>query len=389
MPPRQDLWDDRCVQKWLSRLMPGRQNRNWLSAWSHLYPFFQYLENYTDEDGLIPFQGYTPSMLVEFQENQTTKGQYILLDLGADWVNESGGTINTLEKKLAMVRSFFMHNRAPLPRAKVILRPSRSPIIGLLTRDIIKQVILSSNTRYKAIFTLMFQASLDQEMFQMWNEAPDSFTKLQAQLDKGHDIVKIDLPGRKANKFKLPYYSFFGPDGVKMVNEYLLMRPEDAGAVFVTQMGKPVHYSSLKWYWFRHVEKLGIIKRKKNNDRRNRYGYNMHEMRDVFRSLWSMSPAKGIVGEYCMGHKIDKLEYDKSFRNVEFYVREYRKALPWLNLLSEDPDLIPRAEFEDIQDGQQLQINQLKHELLEMKAMIRGIGEGKRLRDQLEEQLQG
>lgn len=386
MPPRQDFWDDVKVVKWRSQLEPGRDNANWMSNWSHLYPFFVYLETYTDEEGDMPYVGHTPSQLIEIQESRTTKEQYIFLDIAAEWANKSGGTFKTLKKKMSMVKSFFMHNRAPLPAGKVNLRPTRAPVIGLLTRDHIKQVILSSNTRYKAIFMLMFQAALDLEMFQCWNEHLDSYRKLEVQLEQGYDIVKIDLPGRKLNKNIKPYYSFFfGPDAVKYVKEYLLVRPEDARAVFVTQAGNPVHYSSLKWYWFRHLEKLGIVVRKKNNDVKNRYGYNLHEMRDVFKSLWSMTPAKAFVGEYCLGHSIDKLEYDKSFRNIQFYKGEYRKALPWLNLISEDPDMLPRKEVESVQSRQQLEINQLKHELLEQKAMIRELGEGRQLRNQLEE----
>jgi len=63
-------------------------------------------------------------------------------------------------------------------------------------------------------------------------------------------------------------------------------------------------------------------------------GKNPHEMRDLFRSMWEKSPAKGSVAEFCMGHVIDPLEYNKAFRDDEWVRDQYLNAEPWLNIIS-------------------------------------------------------
>jgi hypothetical protein len=77
-----------------------------------------------------------------------------------------------------------------------------------------------------------------------------------------------------------------------------------------------------------------LIEPIRTNDKSHRTGRNVHEIRDVFRTLWAKSPAKPEVAEFMMGHSVDPLEYDKSFRDEAFFRGEYLKALPWLNIMS-------------------------------------------------------
>ncbi|MCJ7631688.1 hypothetical protein MUP77_04705, partial [Candidatus Bathyarchaeota archaeon] len=70
------------------------------------------------------------------------------------------------------------------------------------------------------------------------------------------------------------------------------------------------------------------------NDTGNRTGRNLHELRDLFKTQFSKSPAKLMVADYCLGHSIDPLGYDKSFRDEKFFRDEYRKAVPYLEIMS-------------------------------------------------------
>ena len=86
----------------------------------------------------------------------------------------------------------------------------------------------------------------------------------------------------------------------------------------------------------------------------------------MFRTRWEKSPAKAVSAEYLMGHAVDPLEYNKAFRDPSYVVSEYMRAERWLNIISDDPEVVPRAELEilqadqiQIKEDQQAMINQL------------------------------
>jgi hypothetical protein len=136
-------------------------------------------------------------------------------------------------------------------------------------------------------------------------------------------------------KFERPYYTFHTGDALAAVKEWLPERPRDSTQVFSGHglVSEGVSKVGLQSYWFRHLRELKITERV-TGDIGHRTGKGIHELRDLWRSQWSKSPAKNVVAEYLMGHPTDQNEYDKSFRDVEVYREEYLKALPYLQIMS-------------------------------------------------------
>jgi hypothetical protein len=320
----------------------------------------------------------TPDDLIKIQLGLSNSEQYKLLDEIQLWVSSHKGRAGTKKTKYSQIKSFFSHNRAELPRDPGFkTRSSVPPVNGGMSADEIKQILLSSNILYRALFLCMFQGALDGEMFHYWNE--NGWLNLREQLISGNNPIKIELPGRKRNRNITPYYTFISGDAIKALRTYLPdPLPLDRPFIFINQHGGGVGKQTLREYFNRHLKKLCLISviTPNNPNIDVRYGKNPHEMRDTFRTLWSMSPARYEVGEYFMGHTVDKLGYDKLSRDPDFYKREYVKASRFLNLLSsnapyglvesDEVDQL-RTQLIEAKQGQNDEVKDLKAEMERMK----------------------
>jgi len=94
----------------------------------------------------------------------------------------------------------------------------------------------------------------------------------------------------------------------------------------------------------------------------NRYGKNVHELRDVFRTLWEKSSGKGAAAEYFMGHTVDPLEYNKAYSDEEYSREQYLEALPYLQIMSSG-EPFGRVNRTDVKK-QELKIRELEAELV-------------------------
>ena len=356
------------VQNWLSNLAPSTQLVQG-----------NYFKNFMNWNMLHggKFKDYTPDQLIEYQAE---KRDYELLDkLIKPYVRQAKGTFNTKNSRYTNIRSFFAHNRAELPKDKQFkIRPEYEPIRGSLTVNEIRLALLSCNSVYQAVFFSMFQSAMDQETFCYWNA--NGWDSLHEQLDQ--DIIQIELPGRKSYKNIAPYYSFIGRDAIKAIKEWLELRkkkvregkiPEDSKVIFCDKYGKAMNKRTMREYWLSHLRKIGLAPLNIVGKRQTKTGKGLHEMRDVFRSLWSKSSASHIVCEYSMGHKIDKLEYDKSFRDVEFYRSEYALAEPFFNLMSagEAFGRVEKKELDQLRIEQQNKIEDLENQITDIMAILR------------------
>ena len=357
-----------AVRQWLARLAPATQRvalsnfKSWLS--------------WVRENG-GEFKGMSPDDLVRFHQEAGNGSKYVIIDrLVQPYLSACDVRYHTKRQRLIHIKSFFSHNRAELPRdPNMRIRSDRPPVQGTLTVDEIKLVILACKPAYQAAFLCMWQGAMDQEMFMYWNEHgyDDLIRQLVEveRLPRDEQMIRIQLPGRKSSRNREGYYTFIAADAVDAIRNWLPDRPTHAKAIFTDQRKTPLGKSNLRHLWNYHVKRLGLVP-PSLKQKGARTGKGLHEMRDVWRSLWSKSPASSTVGEYLMGHTIDNLQYDKSFRDVEHYRREYLKAAPWLNIMSsgrafrqvsEDEVDRLRRELEEARRGQGDEVQRLQAEL--------------------------
>jgi len=325
--PELDLEDYRSVVFWRGRVSKG----TFRTYVANMGLFMRWLKV---NGG--PLAGLHPDGLIEYQKNTDNGTRYDILNLVQTWsqtLRTPEGVdyrLNSKKASYSALRSFFVHNRAPLPQDKYKLRSETPDAVGTLTVEEIRDVALSAKPMHRAVIISMFEAGLDLHGFQYWNL--NGWEELEDALTGKPKTIEIYQPFRKLNRN--PFYTFIGGDAIEAIRNYLPMRPTDAEkeAIFYTQYKTPLSPVTLQQYWLERLEKLGLIVRQPGRGRR--YGKNLHEMRDIFRSQWEKSPAKGSVAEFCMGHKIDPLGYNKACKDKSWALGEYRKALPMLEIMS-------------------------------------------------------
>lgn len=322
-----------ATAKWMGRLSEGSRRS--------YGPTFNRFMTYVREKG-GPFKEMTPDELVQYQRNSDNGSDYDILDLIQGWIGTMVARQSSKATAYHIVKSFFNHNRAPLPKdPSFIIRGDRDQVIGRLTVENIRDMVLSSNRCYRAVFLSMFQGGLDTSSMIYWSE--NGLESLKEQLRGDPETIRIELPGRMKRRKKEPFYPLIGRDAIEAIKDWMEVRPPGHKQIFLNRAFKdkekgirmPLSHKSVKNYWLRHLDKIGLISRN-GGDQSTRYGLNLHELRDVFRSQWEKSPAKGSVAEFMMGHQVDPLEYNKACRDEDWVREEYLKALPMLQIMSSD-----------------------------------------------------
>ena len=74
------------------------------------------------------------------------------------------------------------------------------------------------------------------------------------------------------------------------------------------------------------------------------------------------------MAEFFLGHDIDSNHYNKFMKYEPWYpVQEYRKALPWLNVLSEDPRKVDRTLTDGKLEASEAKVDALSRQLADMR----------------------
>lgn len=363
------------VEHWTSRLSPSTTNKNA----STMRMWMTWVREHGGR-----FKDYTPDDLVRFQAEASNGEKFSILDeVIQPFIDQTPGRIGYKAKLYSSIRSFFVHNRAELPRDPSFrVRPTTPKVAGSLKPEELKHIILSCKPMYQAVYLCMFQAGMGEEEFAWWNA--NGWEELKPQLDEGKSTIKVTLPGRKKRRFEENYFTYIGDDAVKALRSYVDGHRHRGSAIFPNRYGEPLSKNAVYLYWLRHLRKLGLIGVPVKGVKTYRTGKNPHELRDTFRTLWAMSGAAPHIAEALMGHVTDELGYDKSAKNEKYALEEYRKALRFLNIMSssramgqvnEEEVEALRAKVEQLQTQKDTRMEALEKEVQEMRAILKAIYE--------------
>jgi len=348
----------------------------------------------------------TPSELAEWQSMATGRKAFVLKRLAQSFVESHKWRYSTKVTKMSQLSSFWYHNYAPWPRDPGFdFSSDVPPVVGELTKDHYCGILLNSDRMYRAVFLFLGQGLIGVGELVYVNVA--HWELVLESLTKNVGIFKIPLPGRKATRNKKTFYTMLSTksDWGDAMRDYLKsLRDLPHGALFRNQNGAPITYNSIYRYFHRRAVEAGVIKecaptcgscggdtvkfrklfvvdrkrifkvgykcRKCGNvdwaegKRKTsyRYGVNPHEIRDLMRSRWGSSGADEKVAEFMMEHdeQVDPNEYlDWTKYQLKYPMQQYRKALPWLNVLSEDPEKVSRFEVQGQLEASEAKVDAL------------------------------
>ena len=256
-----------------------------------------------------------------------------------DYLIQVSGRLTTKTLKLSnsIIRSFFVYNDLVLPRSKLTLRGGKPMTIARLTPDVLRQIIMAAKPRDQSFLLFKFH-SLQDTSRMLWINR-QGWTQIKPQLDQGgyrdrnnklwENTVRIDIPLERKGNPK-PYFCFIGKEAIEALRKHLSLQGEPDPVIWRGLESE----TGISKMMLRLGRRIGVVPgQPKLGDHGIRYGYNLHEMRDVGKSLWHESGADLLVAELAMGHTVDALGYDKIYTlSPDYAVRQFKIAEPYITL---------------------------------------------------------
>ena len=415
-----DAWVKRFpeIRAWMSALgdyTAGVYSRKW-------YRFHRWLFN---QDVDPRFAGLGPGELLDLQEKVGGRRErYAQVRVIQFYVNNvlKGAKASKIQFMTAL-RSFYVRSYVPLPSdPNFRIQAESEPVTGFLRREEAREIALKANRKYRAVFCLQVVGFMGFREFNIFNTSDDA----RECVLSGHDVVRVHFSGRK--RVTRPYYTLVGGDGLKYLREYLehdrgRIRPGEP-MIIGQNNESPLGRNAIRTTMTRLSADLGFIDiltppcpdcggktRKRRlrvveNDsllkkihyeclscgkatrrtssfeasKSTRYRIKPHEFgRDLAKSLWfrSGTPEKWMA-DFFMGHlnDVDPNDYQKAMKIWPDWVEEtYRENLPWLNILSEDPEKVPRERV----DHQDRKIVELEERLQQQGRVLEAIQRAQKL----------
>ena len=323
MEARQWRDSEKSIAKWRAGVDP----RTFAGYYSQFYPFLQRL-------------GMPPDEFVVWAKNP--ENEDAVLDAIKTHVLAIRRRHATMQLAHASIRSFLIHNRVTLPRdATLNIRARLPPVERQLTIPQIRELVGLAVQPWRSMI-LMKWGSLSDNQGLIDISQNHGGTLVKALQEKA-DICKLSMPGRKKKRNLQGFYTFAHPEALASLREYFdrirgWPKPKDPVWVYDSKLhkGKAVKVRGFEEAWLRLLRHAKYIPDERTHDPGNRYGFGVHNTRDLAISELCTVPGFNVMcADFMAGHDIDPLKYKEFYKTKPQYLEDqYRLAVPNLNLLS-------------------------------------------------------
>jgi hypothetical protein len=263
-----------------------------------------------------------------------------------EYIKSKGTGTNDKRNTWFAVRGFYEYHRLTLPKlsrseTSRLLKLSdddkrRAMELAPLQLEEVRQLILNMREPYRTAVLVMFQSAMG--LAELIQFSQGGWRKVKDTLDKDGP-ARVDLYRSKTSRQTVKkYYTFIGEDGKTQIKQWLHARPKVQG---VEDLFLTFNKNTRKWVPIsaplignaitETAKRIGLIEKNKLR----RYHVHAHELRDLFKSICTLSGVNQVSSEFFLGHVVDKLGYDKSPEyDEEWFRNEYRKVESKLNVLS-------------------------------------------------------
>jgi hypothetical protein len=301
--------------------------RTFAGYYSQFYPFLQQL-------------GMPPDEFVVWAKNSANEDA--ALDAIKAYVLAIRRRHATIQLAHASIRSFLIHNRVTLPRdATLNIRAALPPVERALTIPDIRRLIGLAVEPYHSMILMKWGAIADTQG--LIDISQNHAATLVKALHEKADICKLTMPGRKKKRNAEGFYTYAHPEALASLREYFDRErgwPKKGEPVWVygtkLHKGKAVKTRGFEEAWLRLLKDAKLIPEERTNDPGNRYGYGIHNTRDLAISELATVPGFNyLCAKFWAGHEIDPLKYNEFYKTKPAYVDEqYRLAVAHLALLN-------------------------------------------------------
>jgi hypothetical protein len=345
------------AREWLKTEETGELLQKSLGRWKGRLEGSTFTVYYTWLHRFLHSLGKSPDETIEWARQ--AKDKYEVLDAIQAFVNSLTARYNTKRIAYATIRSFFMHNRVDLPPDKhFTIRGDKKPAERNLRPEHVRRILGLAVEPWRSAILVKWHALTDnQGLVQISNNCAGDVVKA---LKENQDVCRLNISGRKKMKNVRTFETFIGPEPLQALREYFDQvrgwpGPGEPIWIYDTpgHKGQGIKVRAFQEAWMRLLRRAKYVHEQKSSSSGVRYGYNMHNTRDLVISLLVEVPnLKDLCVEYWAGHEIDPLAYRDLSLRPQFVEEQYRLAVPYLSLLTdaaasqETKDL--RAEVEQL-----------------------------------------